>query len=410
MILDPNSSVLNYQTRCNNNLAIDFADTNYFASSSLDHPGLVVWDRRVTNRSTASPMYLESIDQEEVPWGAALKLDRVIMTGKGVHIKQLRYSREQRGSLGVLSSAGQLQILRTGREFIEPESVNDIRGSPELLEVKKSIDLEYASFDPDHTKRPEERIVSFDWLNLGTSDLDPRVVGLRSNGTFEILQLPAATAGQLSQLVPWKPPRQCKLTSFGAGSEWEKLILPVNDPYMNLLHFADSNEQEAVLGPLFATAAKADVPLFGSDSFKNPKTKKKMLNYIKAAIHSGKDPVVDSLATPELVTRNIDPNNKAKVLEAETSTLSLNKSRKNEVEAIPDNPVDGPRPEIQNSVVGVAKSVNSQNETRDFTMIRRATDGYLFDCVKNIALLHDDERLQKAWSWVKSMSDIVTFT
>jgi hypothetical protein len=212
-VLDPNSSVLNYQTRCNNNLAIDFADTNYFASSSLDHPGVVVWDRRVTSRSSASPMYLESIDQEEVPWGAALKLDRVIMTEKSVHIKQLRYSREQRGSLGVLSSAGQLQILRINKEFIEPDSVNDIRGSPELLEVKKSIDLEYASFDQAHPKRPDERIVSFDWLNLGTSDLDPRVVGLRSNGTFEILLLPAATAGQLSQMVPWQPPRQCKRIS-----------------------------------------------------------------------------------------------------------------------------------------------------------------------------------------------------
>jgi WD repeat-containing protein mio len=154
-------------------------------------------------------MYLESIDQEEVPWGAALKLDRVIMTEKGVHIKQLRYSREHRGHLGVLSSAGQLQVLKTAREYVEPGSVNDIRGAPELLEVKKSIDLEYASFDPDHIKRPEERIVSFDWLNLGTPELDPRIVGLRSNGTFEILQLPAATAGQLSQLVPWKPPRQC---------------------------------------------------------------------------------------------------------------------------------------------------------------------------------------------------------
>ena len=152
-------------------------------------------------------MYLESIDQEEVPWGAALKLDRVIKTEKGVHIKQLRYAREYRGHLGVLSSAGQLQILKTNREYVEPGSVNDIRGAPELLEVKKSIDLEYASFDPSHIKRPEERIVSFDWLNLGSSHLDPRLVGLRSNGTFEVLQLPAATAGQLSQFVPWKPPR-----------------------------------------------------------------------------------------------------------------------------------------------------------------------------------------------------------
>jgi hypothetical protein len=176
----------------------------------LDQPGLVIWDRRVTNRSTASPMYLESVDQEEVPWGAALKLDRAIETEKNVYIRQLRFYREQRGTLGVLSGAGQFQVYHTNREYVEPGSVNDIRGSPELLEVKKTDDLEYPYFDQDHKRRVEDRIISFDWLNLGTSELPGRIIGLRGNGSFEILQIPAPTASQLSNLIPWKPPHRRK--------------------------------------------------------------------------------------------------------------------------------------------------------------------------------------------------------
>lgn len=174
----------------------------------------MVWDRRVTSRASASPMYLESIDQEEVPWGAALKLDRAIQSEKNVYIRQLRYCRDQRGTLGVLSSAGQLQIFQTNKEYVEPGSANDIYGSPELLDVRKSYDLEYPYFDKDHKRRFEDRIVSFDWLNLGTSDLPGRVIALRGNGAFEILQMPAPTAGRLSKLIPWKPPHRRKFSAL----------------------------------------------------------------------------------------------------------------------------------------------------------------------------------------------------
>ena len=171
----------------------------------------MVWDRRVTSRSAASPMYLESITNDEVPWGAALRLDRAIETEKNVYIRQLRYCRDQRGTLGVLSSAGQLQVFQTNREYIEPGSKDDIYDSPELLQVQKTHDLEYPDFDEHHKRRFEDRIVGFDWLNLGTSDLPGRTIALRGNGSFEILQMAATTAGQLSKLIPWKPPHLCKV-------------------------------------------------------------------------------------------------------------------------------------------------------------------------------------------------------
>ena len=77
-------------------------------------------------------MYVDSVDREEVPWGAVLKLDRAIDADKNTYIRQLRYSRDQRGTLAILSSAGQLQVLQTKKEYMEP--VHDIIGSPELLE------------------------------------------------------------------------------------------------------------------------------------------------------------------------------------------------------------------------------------------------------------------------------------
>lgn len=213
---DPNSSVINFQTRLNNNLAIDYIDPNYFASSSLNEAGYAIWDRRVAGRSTASPVYLEAFDEGDVTWGAVLHIKQAIDFDKNVSIKQLRFSRERRGALGILSTAGELKVVQTKKEYVEPDSSDDVAGGPELLVQKTSYNLASPYFDPDHKTRYEDRIVSFDWMNLGTPDLEARVVALRANGSFEVLQLPDATAGQLSQFVPVKPPhrRRFSLVTF----------------------------------------------------------------------------------------------------------------------------------------------------------------------------------------------------
>lgn len=169
-------------------------------------------------------MYLESFDQDEVPWGAVLKLDHAIAAEKNVYIRQLRYCRDQRGTLGVLSSAGQLQVFQTNMEYMEADSQSAVQGSPELLEVKKSYDLEYRYSDPDHKKKFEDRIVSFDWITLGNTGLPARVIALRANSAFEVMQMPAATAGQLSKLIPWKPPHRRKFPKLPAFFQASSLL------------------------------------------------------------------------------------------------------------------------------------------------------------------------------------------
>ncbi|CAG8959145.1 hypothetical protein HYFRA_00013008 [Hymenoscyphus fraxineus] len=390
---DPNSSVMQFQTRCNNNLAIDFADTNYFASSSLDQAGLVVWDKRASSRSTASPMYLEYIDQEPgVAWGSALTLDNVIQMEKGVHIKQLRYCREHRGMLGVLSSAGQLQVLKTNREYIEPDSIDDVKGSPELLEVKKSIDLEYASFDANHPRKTEDRIVSFDWLNLGTPDLDPRIVGLRANGSFEILQMPAASAGQLTQLIPWTAPRR------------------LNEPYMTLMRFKDPEDAEKMLGPLYATAAKSDIPVFGPNGFNNLEVKKNLNAAIQKAIHSGEDPVVNLLCQGGSENEETAAFGTTEPLAGQLSDLAIKDKAdkgKGKEKAEPEVRSYGSMTsrELHDRVHYATQSCvpapKHVQDRFDNMMVRRAVAGYLFDPETNVKLLLDDDPwLVRVWYWV----------
>lgn len=200
--------MINYQTKCNNNLAIDYADQNYFASSSLDKPGLVIWDRRATSRPSSSRFYLDAVDTDDLPWGAALNIDKAIdvkdanFQDRGSLIRSLRFCRDRSGLIAVLSRTGQLKVLDTKKEFTSQEVDN--KDSPEILEVRKSyeLDMNYAK------ERKDDRIVSFDWLNLDSPALTPRVIALRANGAFEILEKPSYTSEHIYKLVPWRAPHR----------------------------------------------------------------------------------------------------------------------------------------------------------------------------------------------------------
>jgi hypothetical protein len=187
----------------------------------------------------------------------------------------------------------------------------------------------------------------------------------------------------------------------------------VDDPYMSLIHFADPDEQETVLGPLFATAAKANVAVFGPDKFITTKAKQRMVTEIKAAIHSGKDPVVELLAPSRPFTGDVTADDhKIRAFESSMSKLGLAKSRTGKAKVIPNDILDDAKiasssremhQKMHNSIVSLAPTAKAQGETRDNIMLRRAIDGYLFDCTKNVALLKNDQWLQEAWLWVKSM-------
>ncbi|KAJ0286458.1 hypothetical protein CBS470a_005844 [Colletotrichum nupharicola] len=249
---EPNIGVVTFQTKCNNNLAIDYADQNYFASSALDQPGIMIWDRRATSRPVASHSYLGAVDEDELPWGGALRLDRVVDSdddpslseSKHSIVRSLRYCRDHRGLLAVLSRTGQLKVLKTNKELTPPDM--SLEGSPELLEVHKSYDMDVQYGDSGKKK---DRIVSFDWVTLDSAVLQPRLVVLRANGTFEILEQPSYTSDYLYKLTPWQPPHRG---------------LEESGPYHNIMEFEPSQSSD-MLGPLFVEEALSDIAIFGPD-------------------------------------------------------------------------------------------------------------------------------------------------
>ena len=133
------------RTQWYNNLSIDYADQNDFASSALDQPGIMIWDRRAASRPCVLPSYLQAVDEDDLPWGGALRLDRAIemepqsslADSKHSFVRSLRYCRNQRGLLGVLSRTGQLKIMRRTRRRVATKERS--RSSPHLLEVYKSV-------------------------------------------------------------------------------------------------------------------------------------------------------------------------------------------------------------------------------------------------------------------------------
>lgn len=171
----------------------------------------MIWDRRATSRAVASPSYLQAIDEDEIPWGSALRLSQVIemeaqpslSDSKHSFIRSLRYCRDQRGLLAVLTRTGQLKVLNTKKELATPDS--EFGSSPELLSLNKSHELDVLN---SSSARKSDRIVSCDWITVGSPVLRPRLLVLRANGSFDILEQPSYTSDYVYKLTPWQAPHR----------------------------------------------------------------------------------------------------------------------------------------------------------------------------------------------------------
>jgi WD repeat-containing protein mio len=153
----------------------------------------MVWDRRAVSRQSSSRMYIDSVEAGDVPYGGVLKANNVVNPRGGTYIRSLRYCRDKGGLLAVLSSSGELQVLCTEREFVEPGSENDAGNSPELLEIRRSYPLQYPYFDDSFGYQYDDRVVSSDWVTLRSPNLLPRLVTRRCNQKLEVLLMPTTT-------------------------------------------------------------------------------------------------------------------------------------------------------------------------------------------------------------------------
>ncbi|RYO74061.1 hypothetical protein DL764_010984 [Monosporascus ibericus] len=410
---DPAGGVINFQTKCNNNLAIDYADQNYFASSSLDQPGVLIWDRRATSRPSASPLYLDAVDNEDLPWGAGLKIDRatdvdpVRFQDRYSLIRSLRFSRDQRGLLAVLSRTGQLKVFETRKEFTSPQT--ESAHNPELLKVRRSYELarSYELDSSDHSSsRKDDRadsIVSFDWVNLSSPVLSPRAVVLRANGSFDILEKPSYTSQHLYKMVPWQTPYR----GLAEGSS-----------YHTLMQF-DAQQYPEMMSSLLIDDALADVPLFGSQ-------KKAITPIIQNILHShppDHDIVVEEDAP------DIQPDESFKAASTTAAKLRgirrfLKDDPQESFSSSQNQQASSSDDELNESFMGLSITSFGQLSNRqlhekllaltrgarglpkgaqavlDHVMLLRAKENYLFDCASNREIVADDPWLQDLWDWI----------
>ncbi|KAJ2984738.1 hypothetical protein NUW58_g5902 [Xylaria curta] len=404
---DPNGAVINYQTKCNNNLAIDYADPNYFASSSLDRPGIVIWDRRASSRHFSSPSYHEAVDTDGLPWGAALKLERAIdinpsnVPDRGSLVRSIRYCRDHRGLLAVLSRTGQLRVLETTKEFISKD--RHYEKSPELLEARNSYEL-----DMGFTKgnRKHDQIVSFDWVTLDSPTVTPRALVLRASGAYEILEKPSYTSDHVYKMVPWQAPYRG--LEEGTG-------------YHSLMRF-DTSQHSEVMGSLLIDEAVKDIPLFGDGKISIATIASQVLGLPPPE----EDTVSDFEANedhPQTFTDMTTTAGRILALRkhAQATSWSWETSDGDRHMATLDDGLDKTSSDAAASSIGLISNRQAHENLLtatlhtkgfpktaqvilDHVMLFRSKEKYLFDYPANMNIVSDDPWLKDLWLWVARAS------
>lgn len=402
-------SVIHFPTKCCNNLAIDYADQNYFASSALDQPGVMVWDRRATNRQVARPTYMDAVKEDDLPWGGALRLEKAVRVltqdpaqdTNTSYIRSIRFCRDKRGMLGVLSRAGQLRILDTRQEYVEPS--HHYENSPELLEVARSYEMDPFYLDP--TRHKHEKIVSFDWITMPSPIAQARMLVLRNNGNFDVLEKPSFTSEYPFKLIPWQPPHrglegkekiEDEPYPWPPGEDTHNLNLLERISYHQTMDFEIPQTQE-ILGPFLTEKALENKALFGPD---------------KADLAA----VVEDAMQSDVYTDLLDPTGMVSISGNFPGGYSTTAPIAEKLAAlrrtVKERPQNGlnmrgePLAQLErheNLLMKLMERGNFPREAQvilDHFMIFRAKEGYLFNYRRNQQIVADDPWLKDMWAWI----------
>ncbi|KAK3375337.1 hypothetical protein B0H63DRAFT_276623 [Podospora didyma] len=377
-------AAIQFQTKCCNNLAIDYADQNYFASSALDHPGVMIWDRRAISRQEISPSYTEALERDNMPWGGVLRLehavqmeaDLALMDSKNSFVRSLRFCRDRPGMLAVLSRTGQLKILSTRHEYVDPDA--RVEDSPELLEVGKSYEMDplYAE-----TTRKNDKIVSFDWITLSSPILQPRLLVLRASGAFNVLEKPSFTSEYPFKLIPWQAPYR-GLEEGGA--------------YHEPMEF-ESPQSHSILGPLLTEKGLSDMPLFGQDKANIGTLVEKIMSSSISAEELLVGEAATATANPPPISF-LEPSSVAEKLTA-LRLASREPSPSQDVASEPPSQLER-HDKLLSRNGSIGRFPSYAQAVLDHTMLIRAKEGYLFNCEKNQQVVSDDPWLRDIWAWV----------
>ncbi|KIW73137.1 hypothetical protein PV04_01278 [Phialophora macrospora] len=179
---------LQFATRCVHNLAIDWLDENYFASCyPTNDPSICVWDRRMISRVNTPHMGFQNNENRQPE--LSLELKNAIQTPGTIW--SLRFSKAQRGCLGVLSSTGNLKMYNLGRDFSETSRVEQQdtpweTSQPQDIYLDRTQDIAKQYADPSAPMEEKSRIVSFDFLTSTTKTKRPKILVLNGHGQVKL--------------------------------------------------------------------------------------------------------------------------------------------------------------------------------------------------------------------------------
>ncbi|CAI4211826.1 unnamed protein product [Parascedosporium putredinis] len=354
-----------------------FEDSPQTLVVGIKAQGLRIHDLRARHHDLGSPgnrparllpSYLQAVDEDDVPWGSALQLNQVIemeaqpsmSDSKHSFIRSLRYCRDQRGLLAVLSRTGQVKVLKTNKEITTPDP--EFNNSPELLSLHRSHEMDILN---SSSTRKSDRIVSCDWITVGSPVLRPRLLVLRANGSFDILEQPSYTSDYVYKLTPWQAPHR--------GLQVARYI-----------------------GPLLVDQALSDVPIFGDDRVDLAAVVEQATNSQASDVGLLVDLEASGDALPESFTKASTTAEKLRSLRAHVKDRSKpapNKSNDRLVDATSNLSLSATGPLL----------IGLPSEARvviDHTMLLRAKEKYALDPAINKAVVGDDPWVRYLWLWI----------
>jgi WD repeat-containing protein mio len=167
---------------------------------------------------------------------------------------------------------------------------------------------------------------------------------------------------------------------------------------MTLMTFEDASEGVKIRGPLFAAATKLNVAVFGPAKFHSPRSQTLLNAAIKKSLRSSENPIVDLASSIDLELSQSHFLSNASISTSQLST-STQVYTNREV-----------HDQLHYSTLGLTRSKKHRSGLLDHIMLRRALDGYLFDCKINKRIATDDQWLQDTWEWIQGESSQVLET
>jgi hypothetical protein len=184
------------------------------------------------------------------------------------------------------------------------------------------------------------------------------------------------------------------------------LTPPVDDPYLTLMGFNDPHERDELLGPLFASEAKADTPVFGPHRFTLSSAKSEVESAVRKLLQSPDAQVVNLLAAAGTGAEQASSkqstlsNNLEQLrLELKASKSAFKKGDSEKSSKVLSSIELHDKSHYTSASLGPSAQLKS--DILDQIMLQRAARGYLFDCTQNQAIATDDPWLQDVWRWIK---------